>query len=91
MINTPKDQIGTYNVGNYSNEKIDELTRQIEIETDPAKRNAAIFEALTLHKNDIGHIPLHQAGLSWAVRKGVTVVQRSDDSLELKFVNIKAE
>lgn len=91
VINTPKDQIGTYNVGNYSNEKIDALTRQIEIEIDPAKRNALIFEALSLHKEDIGHIPLHQAGLSWAVRSGVTVVQRSDDSLELKFVNVNDE
>ncbi|HEY9215279.1 MAG TPA: ABC transporter substrate-binding protein [Ancylobacter sp.] len=87
-MNTPVDKVGTYNIGNYSNPKIDALTMQIETEIDPAKRNALIFEAMTLDKEDVGHIPLHQAGLAWGVRKGVNVVQRSDDSLELKWVTL---
>jgi peptide/nickel transport system substrate-binding protein len=88
VIHTPKDKIGTYNVGSYSNPKIDELTAKIEVEVDQAKRQALISEALKLHKEDIGHIPLHQAGLAWAVRKGVSVVLRNDDSLELKWVKV---
>lgn len=87
-MNTPVDKVGTYNVGNYSNPKIDELTQKIEVEIDPAKRNAMIFEAMMLDKDDYGHIPLHQAGLAWGVRKGVHVTQRSDDSLELKWVSV---
>jgi peptide/nickel transport system substrate-binding protein len=87
VINTPKDKIGTYNVGSFSNKKIDELTDQIEVEVDQAKRQALISEALSIHKDEIGHIPLHQAGLAWGVRKGVHL--RNDDSLELKWV--KAE
>jgi peptide/nickel transport system substrate-binding protein len=89
VIHTPKDKIGTYNVGSYSNPKIDELTAKIEVEVDQAKRQALISEALKLHKEDIGHIPLHQAGLAWAVRKGVSVVLRNDDSLELKWVKVE--
>jgi peptide/nickel transport system substrate-binding protein len=88
VIDTPKDKVGTYNVGSFSNKKIDELTDQIEVETDPAKRQALIREALGIHKAEIGNIPLHQAGLAWGVRKGVNVVLRSDDSLELKWVTI---
>jgi peptide/nickel transport system substrate-binding protein len=87
-IDTPKDKVGTYNVGNYSNPKIDELTDKVEVEIDPVKRQALISEALGLEKADIGHIPLHQAGLAWGVRKSVHVVQRSDDSLELKWVTV---
>jgi peptide/nickel transport system substrate-binding protein len=87
-MSTPKDKVGTYNVGNFSNARIDELTRQIEVETDPAKRQALISEALAVDKGVIGHIPLHQAGLAWGVRKGVHVVQKSDDSLEFKYVTI---
>ena len=86
VMNTPVAKIGTYNVGNYSNPKVDELTGQVEIETDQAKRQALITEAFTIHKADIGHIPLHQAGLAWGVRKGFSVPLRSDDSLELKWV-----
>src|SRR3954451_24889369 len=86
VINTPKDKVGTYNVGAFSNKKIDELTDLVEKEIDPAKRQALITEALTLHKQEIGHIPLHQPGLAWGVRKGVSVHLRNDDSLELKWV-----
>ena len=87
-MNTPKDKVGTYNVGNFSDPRIDALTEKVEVETDPAKRQALISEALALDKEDIGHIPLHQAGLAWGVRKGVHVVQRSDDSLEFKWVSM---
>ena len=89
VINTPVDKIGTYNVGSFSDPKIDELTNAIEIEVDPIKRQALIFQALALHKADIGHIPLHQAGLAWGVRKGVIVVPRNDDSLELRWVKVE--
>src|SRR6266850_2518170 len=87
-INTPKDKIGTYNVGSFSNKTIDELTDKVENEVDQAKRQALITEALAIHNAEIGHIPLHQAGLAWGVRKGVNVVLRSDDSLELKWVTV---
>ena len=42
VINTPRDKIGTYNVGSFSNARIDELTDLIENEIDPAKRQALI-------------------------------------------------
>jgi peptide/nickel transport system substrate-binding protein len=86
---TPTAKIGTYNIGAFSNKKIDQLTDQIEKEVDPAKRQALITEALTIEKQEIGHIPLHQAGLAWGVRKGVSVLLRNDDSLELKWVNVE--
>ena len=89
VINTPVDKVGTYNVGSFSNARIDALTNQIEVEGDPAKRQALISEALGMHKAEIGHIPLHQAGLAWGVRKGVSVVLRNDDSLELRWVKVE--
>jgi peptide/nickel transport system substrate-binding protein len=89
VINTPSDKIGTYNVGSFSDPRIDALTSAIEVEIDPAKRQDLISQALTLHKEDIGHIPLHQAGLAWGVRKGVSVVLRNDDSLELRWVKVE--
>jgi peptide/nickel transport system substrate-binding protein len=89
VINTPVEKIGTYNVGSFSNPRIDELTNLIETEIDPAKRQALITEALSIHKQEIGHIPLHQAGLAWGVRKGVNVVLRNDDSLELRWVKVE--
>jgi peptide/nickel transport system substrate-binding protein len=83
---TPAGKLGTWNVGSYSNPKIDALTAEIEVEANPARRQALISEALSLEKADIAHIPLHQAALAWGVRNGVRMVQRSDESLELKWV-----
>jgi peptide/nickel transport system substrate-binding protein len=85
---TPSGKNGTYNVGSYSNPKIDELTNAVEIEADPVKRQALISEVLSIHKADVGHIPLHQAALAWGVRSGVSVVQKADDVLELKLVKV---
>ena len=87
-MSTPNGKIGTYNVGNFSDPKIDKLTEEVEVETDPAKRQALISQALQQDKDDIGHIPLHQAGLAWGVRKNAHVVLRSDDSLELRWVTM---
>jgi peptide/nickel transport system substrate-binding protein len=85
---TPGEKVGTYNVGSYSNPKLDQLTVAIETEVDPKKRQALVTEALKLEKDDIAHIPLHQAGLAWGVAKGVNMVLRNDDSLELRWVKM---
>ncbi len=91
VIHTPGENVGTYNVGSYSNPQIDALTKQIEQETDPEKRQAMISEALALHRDDIGHIPLHQQAIAWGVKDGMELVQRPDDSFMLQWVMMPAE
>lgn len=90
VMSTPDGKrVGSYNVGGYSNARVDELTRLIETETDQAKRQTLISEAFRLHKIEIGHIPLHQQALAWGVRKNIDLVQRADDSLDLRWVVVK--
>src|SRR3569832_1727941 len=48
---------GQFNLGEYSNPKLDELTEKIASETDQKKRNDMIRETVRLHLEDIGHIP----------------------------------
>jgi len=79
---------GTYNPGGYSNPRVDELQEKVRSETDPEKRNAYIREAFEIHKNEIGHIPLHQQALAWGVRPGIDLVQRADDVLALWWVKV---
>ncbi|MBU6436064.1 MAG: ABC transporter substrate-binding protein [Betaproteobacteria bacterium] len=59
---------GQFNLGSYSNPKLDELTAKIQSETDQTKRNAMIHEAMKIHQDDIGHLPLHQQALAWGVK-----------------------
>src|SRR5260221_6983313 len=53
-------KVGTFNVGGYSNARLDELTKTIQVELDPGTRNRQIAEALKLLKEDFAYIPLHQ-------------------------------
>ena len=90
LMATPTDKgQGTFNLGSYSNAKIDELTLKVQSETDEAKRNAMIAEAFKLHGDDIGHIPLHQQALAWAMKKNVTLVQLADNFMPFKYISVK--
>ena len=80
---------GQFNLGSYSNARVDELTSQVQSETDQTKRNAMIAEAFKIHQDDIGHIPLHQQALAWGMKKSVNLVQSPDNFLLYKWVVIK--
>jgi peptide/nickel transport system substrate-binding protein len=80
---------GQFNLGSYSNARVDELTRQIAVETDVKKRGDMIREAMKIHQDDIGHIPLHQQALAWAMKKNVNTVQLADNFMFLKWTVVK--
>ncbi|HXX84612.1 MAG TPA: ABC transporter substrate-binding protein [Casimicrobiaceae bacterium] len=80
---------GLFNLGSYSNKRVDELGAQIASELDDAKRNAMIHELFKIHEDDIGHIPLHQQALAWATRKNIDLVQLADNTNWLKWVVVK--
>jgi peptide/nickel transport system substrate-binding protein len=79
---------GQFNLGAYSNAKVDELTAQIGSETDDKKRNELIREAIKLHQDDIGHIPLHQQALNWGAKKTIELVQMPGNEMPWKFIKV---
>ncbi|CAM3803193.1 ABC transporter substrate-binding protein [Paracidovorax anthurii] len=79
---------GQFNLGGYCNPKVDQLTRQIQAETDKARRDAMIREAFVLHAADVGHIPLHQQALAWGVSRKVALVQMADNFMPFKWMSI---
>jgi len=87
---TPNDKgQGQFNLGSYSNPKLDELTQKIQSETDQAKRNDYIREAFKVHQDDVGHIPLHQQALAWGFSNKVTLTQLPDNRMFFKWVTVK--
>ena len=90
LIATPNEQgQGQFNLGSYSNARVDALTAAVQSETDSARRNALIREALALHAKDIGHIPLHQQALAWGMKKNIALVQLPDNMMPFKWVVVK--
>jgi peptide/nickel transport system substrate-binding protein len=80
---------GQFNLGSYANKRVDELGVQIASELDQQKREAMIHELYKIHADDIGHIPLHQQALAWAMRKSVDLVQRPDNFNFLQWVVVR--
>jgi peptide/nickel transport system substrate-binding protein len=90
VISTPGEAgQGQWNLGAYSNTRVDELTRQIASETDPAQRQKLITNAFKIHQDDIGHIPLHQQPITWGMKRNIDLVQRADNFNYLKWVVIE--
>jgi len=84
-----KTGAGQFNLGAYCNPKLDALTKQIQSETDKAKRDDLIKQAFALHAEDVGTLPLHQQTLAWGVSKKVSLTQLADNYMPFKWMSIK--
>ncbi len=85
----PKTADGDYNLGKYSNPKVDEAIDTLKTEVDPKKRAALAHEASAIHQADVGHIPLHFQVIPWVMRSNVSVVHRADNKITVKWVTIQ--
>jgi peptide/nickel transport system substrate-binding protein len=79
---------GNYNVGRYSNPKMDAVVDRAKTETDPFIRPRLLTEALQLQNDDVAHIPLHNQVIPWAMKKNVSVVHRADNRLDWRLVKV---
>jgi peptide/nickel transport system substrate-binding protein len=90
ILASPNDKgQGQFNLGAYSNPKVDDLTQRVQSETDQARRNAMIKEAFEIHAKDVGHIPLHQQTLAWGMKKNVDVVQLPDNYNYWRWITVR--
>ena len=89
LMSTPTDKgQGSFNLGSYSNPALDELAAKVQSETDQTKRNNLIREALKVHADDIGTIPLHQQALAWGFAKKVTLVQMPTNFMNFGWIKV---
>ena len=79
---------GNYNVGKYSNERMDYLVDRIKVETDAPVRARMMTEALQLSNDTVSHIPLYDQVIPWAMKKNVDMVHRADNRVDIRTVKI---
>lgn len=82
---------GTWNSGRYTNPRVEELYDIIAVTVDEEERNALIREAMQIHKDDVGHLPLHQQALAWAIRSDRVehIEQRPFNDVDLRYVRLR--
>ncbi len=79
---------GNYNVGRYSNPRMDVIVDRIKVETDLPVRNRFLTEGLQLSNDTVSHIPLHNQIIPWAMKKSVDVVHRADNRLDWRLIKV---
>ena len=80
---------GNFNFSRISDPVVDRLTDAMKSETDVAKRNAMIKEALLRIRDEVLLIPIHHQMRPWAMKAGVSTVHRSDDRPEARFTSVR--
>ena len=79
---------GNYNVGRYSNQRMDVIVDRIKVETDLLVRNRFLTEGLQVSNDTVSHIPLHNQIIPWAMKKNVDVVHRPDNRLDWRLIKV---
>ena len=80
---------GNFNFSRISDAEVDRLVDAMKTETDIAKRNEMIKQALVRTRDEVLLIPLHHQMRPWAMKAGVTTVHRSDDRPEARYTSVK--
>ncbi|MGX9354835.1 ABC transporter substrate-binding protein [Roseobacteraceae bacterium S113] len=81
-------KLGSWNFGNFSNARVDELLPMIQREIDPAKRQMMIDEVVKISQDEMAYIPLYVQPLIWASKDNVDMTQRADNFFMLRWVTI---
>jgi len=79
---------GNYNVGRYSNQRMDYLVDRVKAETDAPVRSRMMTEALQLSNDTVSHIPLYDQVIPWAVKKNIELVHRADNRVDMRLVKV---
>lgn len=87
---TPNEEkkLGSWNFSGYSNPRVDELLPMIQTELDEAKRQGMIDEVHTILQDDVAYVPLYVQPLVWATTDSVSLTQRADNFLILRWITV---
>ena len=90
LMHTQDDEkkLGSWNFGNYSNARVDELLPAIQQELDPAARQALIDEVVAITQEEVAYIPLYVQPLIWAAKDNIELTQRADNFFMLRWVTV---
>jgi len=79
---------GNYNMGRYSNQRMDVVVDRVKVETDLPVRNRFLTEGLQLSNDTVSHLPLHNQIIPWAMKKNIDVVHRADNRLDWRLIKV---
>ncbi len=90
LVTTPnaEKKLGSWNFGDYSNARVDELLPMIQSEIDDAKRQAMIDEVTSIYQDDHTYVPMYVQPLVWGTGSNIELTQRPDNFFILRWVTV---
>jgi len=90
LASTPNKEkkLGSWNFGDYSNARVDELLPMIQTELDDTKRQAMIDEVTETLQTEVAYIPMYVQPLIWASKDNIELTQRTDNFFILRWVTV---
>lgn len=90
LAHTPDSEkkLGSWNFGDYSNERVDVLLPMIQSEIDADKRQSMLDETTKILQDEMAYVPMYVQPLLWGARSNITLTQRPDDFFILRWVTV---
>lgn len=90
LASTPNKEkkLGSWNFGDYSNARVDELLPMIQSEIDQPKRQAMLDEVAGILQDETAYVPMYVQPLVWGTRKNIELTQRPDNFFILRWVTV---
>jgi peptide/nickel transport system substrate-binding protein len=82
------DSEGPWNGSNYSNPRVDELTRAMEVEMDLTKRDKMIRETWEIITDEQVYIPLHHQVIAWGMNKRLEMPMEPNDQPQFRWARL---
>lgn len=80
---------GSFNLGRFSDARLDSLIDAAAVEMDVKKRDAMLAEGLTITRDNYYYVPLHHQLRPWAMKRNVTTTYKSDDRPESRYARVE--
>ncbi len=90
LASTPNKEkkLGSWNFGDYSNTRIDEMLPMIQSEIDDGKRQAMLDESAKIMQDETAYVPLYVQPLVWGTGDNIALTQRPDNFVILRWINV---
>ncbi|MCT8161565.1 ABC transporter substrate-binding protein [Pseudoruegeria sp. SHC-113] len=90
LAHTPdaEKKLGSWNFGDFSNARVDELLPMIQSEIDDSKRQAMLDESTKILQDEVAYVPLYVQPLLWGTGTNVSLTQRPDNFFILRWVTV---
>ncbi len=90
LASTPNKEkkLGSWNFGDFSNARVDELLPMIQSEIDANKRQAMLDEIAKILQDEAAYVTLYVEPLVWGTRDNIALTQRSDNFFILRWVTV---